>query len=60
MLYYIVLNYIIISSLLNVTYILKILLTPTPTTHELYPRPTTISQTLIASLAVEPRHTTTR
>ena len=58
MLYYIVLNYIIISSLLNVTYILKILLTPT--THELYPRPTTISQTLIASRAVEPRHTTTR
>ena len=36
MLYYIVLNYIIISSLLNITCII-ILLTPTPTTHD--PRP---------------------
>ena len=31
---YIILNYIIISSLLNITYIIIILLTPAPTTHD--------------------------
>ena len=45
---YIILNYIIISSLLNITYIIIILLTPAPTTHD--PRPLVKLQLLILKL----------